>query len=244
MEYDLELISGFIDETRDVIEEAEPTLIELSHNSAGTVVDAETINAVFRLFHSLKSSAAFLGFNNVAKLTHEAESLIQDVREGRLALNGDLASLLCTSTDLIGTMLDTIEEKHSDAGFEETIKENLSDLKAFNPGNASSPEPAVAPQAPTPPVETARPAEATPQKPTPNTPTMEETMKQELFTPEMYQNFVIEGTEQLETVEEKFLSLEKNGFEKNEIDEACRAIDGFKGNSSRSLFARERLSCY
>lgn len=227
MDYDIELISGFVDETRDIIEEVEPTLIELSHESRGNVVDSETVNSIFRLFHSLKSSAAFLGFNNIARLTHEAETLLQGVREGKIPLSGDLASVLCTSTDLIMEMLHAIEESYNDEGFDTKIDTNIADLLTFSKGGApmnsdesKSAEASEAPEAEITPQNAEAPSGMTPQ------------MEQELFTPEMYQNYIVEAVEQLDLVEEKFLALEKKGYDEEDLNSAYRAIHSFKGNSS------------
>lgn len=227
MDYDIELISGFVDETRDIIEEVEPTLIELSHESKGDSVDSETVNSIFRLFHSLKSSAAFLGFNNIAKLTHEAETLLQGVREGRIPLSGDLATVLCTSTDLIMDMLHSIEEKHNDEGFDTKIEANIADLLTFSKGGASmSKAESNASEA----QENTTPQPSEPKQDT--APSMSSKMEQELFTPEMYQNYIAEAGDQLDLVEEKFLTLEKNGYNEEDLNSAYRAIHSFKGNSS------------
>lgn len=227
MDYDIELISGFVDETRDIIEEVEPTLIELSHESVGNAVDSETVNSIFRLFHSLKSSAAFLGFNNIARLTHEAETLLQGVREGKIPLSGDLASVLCTSTDLIMDMLHAIEDKHNDEGFDSKIDINIKDLLTFNTGGApmknDEQKPAEAPQTP---------QAVEKQETEPVIANLTPQMEQELFTPEMYQNYIAEAIEQLDLVEEKFLTLEKNGYNEEDLNSAYRAIHSFKGNSS------------
>ena len=60
----IEIIQEFVTESQDMIEQLEPQIIELGQNS-----DPETMNAIFRLFHSMKGSAGFLlEFNWLARL--------------------------------------------------------------------------------------------------------------------------------------------------------------------------------
>ena len=55
-----DLTKGFLAESREMLDEVEPYLIELGQRSAELgEVDEETVNLVFRLFHSLKGSAGF-----------------------------------------------------------------------------------------------------------------------------------------------------------------------------------------
>ncbi len=219
MQYDAELISGFIDETRDVLDDVEPTLIELSEEiSDGFTVDSETINSVFRLFHSLKSSAAFLGFNNIASLTHEAETVLQGVREESIPFSSNLTIVLCKTTDLIRNMLDKIENAHNDEGFTAEIDENKEQLSVYLEKSNSTPH--------------------NEEEPVKNEPLFDEAPLPEqsmldgevLITDEMYHNFIAEGTEQLEIVEEAFLTLSKSGFDQQLINTAYRAMHSFKGN--------------
>ncbi len=229
MSYDEELVSGFIDETVDVLDDVEPTLIELSKGGDASVLDSETINSVFRLFHSLKSSAAFLGFANIASLTHDAENVLQGVRDGNITLTTPLIGTLCKSMDLIRNMLESIESQQNDEGFEDPIHVNKSELQQYLGG-------------PTPPPAQQSTEEEVIQNPGSNaggTP-MESpkvTAKQDavfediLITDEMRLSFIAEGTEQLETVEQCFLQLEKNNDDPQIMHTAYRAIHSFKGNS-------------
>ncbi len=81
----IEIIQEFVTESRDMIEQLEPAIIELGQNS-----DPETINAIFRLFHSMKGSAGFLEFDHITRVAHAAENLLDMIRNvGRIHLLGD-----------------------------------------------------------------------------------------------------------------------------------------------------------
>ncbi len=229
MSYDEELVSGFIDETVDVLDDVEPTLIELTNGGDASELDSETINSVFRLFHSLKSSAAFLGFANIASLTHDAENVLQGVRDGNITLTTPLIGTLCKSMDLIRNMLETIESQQNDEGFESPIQVNKSELQQYLGGSTP------------PPVQQTTEEEIIQNSGTTVGENPMESSKQSskqdalfediLITDEMRLSFIAEGTEQLETVEQCFLQLKKNNNDPQIMHTAYRAIHSFKGNS-------------
>ncbi|MGM0461219.1 MAG: Hpt domain-containing protein [Fibrobacterota bacterium] len=221
MNYDKELIDGFIEETTDVIDEVEPSLIELSKSTdSATDIDRELLNAIFRLFHSMKSSAAFLGFENIAHLTHVAESLIQEIREDRLVLTPSMASTLCKTTDIITEILNHIKETGDDRGFEDRIEDNISALSAHgsetppSQNESSTPAPKEKNRSATP--ETGQKKHKNP----------------ELISPEMHDTFITEANEQLDLLEQSFLELESEGYNEKIIQTAYRTMHSFKGNCS------------
>ena len=72
---DSELIQSFVSESQEMIDEVEPVLLGLQESEDdGSVSQHDSINAIFRLFHSIKGSAGFLKMENIAAVTHEAET--------------------------------------------------------------------------------------------------------------------------------------------------------------------------
>ena len=61
-----ELILEFISESMDILESSEPMLINLDGATAETVED--TVNTIFRMFHTMKGGAGFLGFKSCGVL--------------------------------------------------------------------------------------------------------------------------------------------------------------------------------
>lgn len=75
-EENAELIHSFTAEGMEMIEDVEPSLIELQERTEESGrVDDETLNSIFRLFHTMKGSAGFLDLNTLQGVTHEAETL-------------------------------------------------------------------------------------------------------------------------------------------------------------------------
>ncbi|PID81732.1 chemotaxis protein CheA, partial [bacterium DOLZORAL124_64_63] len=99
---DLEIFAAFVEEGGEMMDEVEPQLVELEQNSTESgQVDLETINSIFRLFHSMKGSAGFLELNEIVKLTHKAENLLDVFRKQEAQLKGPDVSLLLQTIDLL-----------------------------------------------------------------------------------------------------------------------------------------------
>ena len=218
MSYDEELITGFIEETRDILDDVEPTLIDLSGSNTENV-DSETINAVFRLFHSLKSSAAFLGFSNVASLTHDAENVLQAVRDGSLDLTLELINVLIKCIDIIRNLLEKIEQSQEDSGFEDVISSSKVELQEFLKKKDSTPTTNNDEDKSEVEVEESIVEEESPKE-----------VDEILITDDMRSNFVAEAIEQIQSIEQSFLKLEKGGMDSEIMHSAYRDMHSFKGN--------------
>ncbi len=102
---DLSLLSDFIAESRESMTGAEAALLELEVNPD----DIEAINTVFRAFHTVKGTAAFMGLDRLAEFAHHAESLLSRVRDRALPYTQAVANLSLRSNDVLREFLDGIE---------------------------------------------------------------------------------------------------------------------------------------
>ena len=103
---DLSLLSDFIAESRDSMAGAEAALLELEANPE----DIEAINTVFRAFHTVKGTAAFMGLDKLAEFAHHAESLLSRVRDRELPYTQAVANLSLRSNDVLGEFLEAVEK--------------------------------------------------------------------------------------------------------------------------------------
>ena len=141
---DMSLVLEFVQEAREYIDEVEPTLIELYQGSDNLgEVDSELINMIFRLFHSMKGSAGFLSFTTVVGVTHEAETLLDKIRNGKLNLTEQMTETLCRALDLFREMLDHIAENGDDTGFDEPAQVIIEKLKRHVAGEDTADAPAA-----------------------------------------------------------------------------------------------------
>lgn len=92
----------FFEESLEGLDAMEAALLALSAGST----DTELVHTIFRAAHSIKGGAATFGFTDVAAFTHVAESLLEEVRSERRAVDAELIELLLRSVDGLRAMLD------------------------------------------------------------------------------------------------------------------------------------------
>ena len=92
----------FFEESREGLDAMEAALLALDSGST----DHELVHTIFRAAHSIKGGAATFGFADVAAFTHVAESLLEEVRSERRAVDTELTELLLRSIDCLRAMLD------------------------------------------------------------------------------------------------------------------------------------------
>ena len=102
---DLSLLGDFIAESRESMAGAEAALLELEANPE----DIEAVNTVFRAFHTVKGTAAFMGLDRLAEFAHHAESLLSRVRDRELPYTQAVANLSLRSNDVLAEFLDAVE---------------------------------------------------------------------------------------------------------------------------------------
>ena len=111
-----DMLLAFADESREGLSEAEALLVGLEGR-----VDPETVQTVFRAMHSLKGSAGFLGLAHLQALAHEAEALLQQIRDGERPMDAAAVDLLCETLDLLMVLVDRVAAQWNDRGFEEEV---------------------------------------------------------------------------------------------------------------------------
>ncbi len=104
-DFDADLIGEFVVESRELLEKAEAALLALE-SSPG---DTEAVNVIFRGFHTIKGTSAFLGLTRVSGLAHCAESLLSRVRDGEIRCAGGYADLALRSVDMLKLLVEGVQ---------------------------------------------------------------------------------------------------------------------------------------
>ena len=99
----------FIEESRELLSDMEDSLLRVSAETQ----PQDCIHAIFRAAHTIKGSAGLFGLDSVVAFTHVAESLLDEVRNGDVALTEPLVQLLLNCCDHMQTMVDAIEQQRS-----------------------------------------------------------------------------------------------------------------------------------
>ena len=104
-----EIIVSFIAEAFERLDDAEVQLGKLGDND-----DSSRLSAVFRLFHSVKGSAGYLGFEGIKGLTHEAEALLEVFIKEKIALSPESLDVIYATIDILRSLIKTVESDFSD----------------------------------------------------------------------------------------------------------------------------------
>lgn len=105
---DESIISDFVIESRDHLASIEPDLLRMEQNLGSP--DQEVINRVFRAIHSIKGGAGFFAFEALKRLSHAMESVLMQVRDGKLKLSSQVMDVVFASLDRLKAMLDDIDQ--------------------------------------------------------------------------------------------------------------------------------------
>lgn len=105
VEADPAILEEFITESRELIASAEVALLDLETDPE----NAEAINTVFRAFHTIKGTSAFLGLDLVSDLAHRAESLLSRIRDREIRCTGGYADLALRSVDMLKELIEGVQ---------------------------------------------------------------------------------------------------------------------------------------
>ncbi|MFC3652631.1 chemotaxis protein CheA [Dyella humi] len=111
----------FFEESLEGLDAMEAALLTLDEGG-----DAELVHSIFRAAHSIKGGSATFGFPDMAALTHEAESLLDQVREGRRAIDKPIIELMLRTVDCLRGMFDRAQSGQPLADADsESLKQQL-----------------------------------------------------------------------------------------------------------------------
>ncbi|MBC2736828.1 MAG: chemotaxis protein CheA [Desulfobacteraceae bacterium] len=121
---DFELIGEFIEEGSDLIAQAEEALLKLETDPD----DMDAVGMVFRAFHTIKGTSAFLELAIIADMGHHAESLLSRVRDREIRYTGGYADLSLRALDMLKALIESVQEAlgggplMKPAGYNELLK--------------------------------------------------------------------------------------------------------------------------
>ncbi|HEX3799603.1 MAG TPA: chemotaxis protein CheA [Verrucomicrobiae bacterium] len=139
---DAELLGEFINESQEHLQNIEQGVLVLEENPA----DAETLDSIFRAFHTFKGGSGFLNLEAIQTLAHELESLLDLARQHKLAITPEVINLILAGGD-------TLKQFTGEIGAHLSGKKNpgpiivptlhlLGCIRAVLAGDAQAPSPA------------------------------------------------------------------------------------------------------
>lgn len=120
----------YIAECQELLEDMEQRLLSL--NPAH--VEPETLHAIFRCAHSIKGGAGAFGLGDIARFTHIMESLLDELRESRVALTPAMIDALLKSVDITRALVSMAERNETPpSAFGADVERELQALLAAEP---------------------------------------------------------------------------------------------------------------
>ena len=102
---DEEVIREFLIESHENLSRLDQELVELEKHPK----DAALLASVFRTIHTIKGTCGFLAFSTLEAISHQAESLLSQLRDGLRELTPSLVSLILETVDATRKVLASIE---------------------------------------------------------------------------------------------------------------------------------------
>ncbi len=123
----------FFEESREGLDAMEAGLLALEDGQQ----DPEIINSVFRAAHSIKGGAGTFGFDTIAGVTHVLETLLDELRAGKRALESAAVDAMLASVDVLRALLR--EAEHGQAADPAAVAAVKARLEAVLSGQAAAP---------------------------------------------------------------------------------------------------------
>ncbi len=146
IESDGDLLREFINESGEHLQNIELGVLTLEENPT----DADTLNSIFRAFHTFKGGSGFLNLLPMKNLAHELESLLDLARNHKLTVNSGIINVILEGGDTLKKFIAEMNQLISGARPRGPIvvpaQALLAPVRTFLHGPDSAP----APKAPTP----------------------------------------------------------------------------------------------
>lgn len=146
---DLEMLNEFCNEGRDLLQQVEQGVLVLEENPK----HKETLNQVFRAFHTFKGGAGFLGIDPIKHLAHQLESVLDAARRDQLSIGREVIEVILAGGDALQQYVNAIDLQLKGQGRGQAIVVPTSALlaraQACLEGKPLAPEKVRAPVVPT-----------------------------------------------------------------------------------------------
>ena len=95
LEQDADLLTEFMNDSQEHLQNIEQGVLVLEQDPT----DADTLNSIFRAFHTFKGCAGILNLTVIQMLAHELESLLDLARQHKLAITPAIINLILEGGD-------------------------------------------------------------------------------------------------------------------------------------------------
>lgn len=104
---DAGLLQDYLAECEELLQRLDQDLVHLE----AAPQDRETLNRIFRAFHTIKGTSGFMGLTHIVELTHHAEDVLNLLRKGERQVNRRTMDVLLAVLDQLRRMLADIRKQ-------------------------------------------------------------------------------------------------------------------------------------
>src|SRR5262249_1881544 len=139
-----DLLREFLTETHESIDVVDVELVRFEQEPN----NAKILDKIFRLVHTIKGPCGFINLPRLETLTHAAEALMGNFRDGA-NVTSEAVSLILATIDRVKALLDELERTQTEqAGDDQDLISQLERVAAqASTPQASTPHPSAAPPA-------------------------------------------------------------------------------------------------
>ncbi len=112
-----EILNDFLAESSEMLEALDQHFVKLETEPSNT----ELLNEIFRCMHSMKGSAGFLGFTHLVEVAHQAESLLNKLRQGEMSVSPFIIDIILEAVDAVKMLQSDIRDTGEDSHVETTL---------------------------------------------------------------------------------------------------------------------------
>ena len=105
LEGDGDMLREFVQESEEHLHNIEQGVLVLEKEPK----DADTLNSIFRAFHTFKGGSGFLNLTPINRLAHELESLLDLARQGSLEITSETIDVILTGGDTLKRFVTEME---------------------------------------------------------------------------------------------------------------------------------------
>ncbi|MGE5479029.1 MAG: chemotaxis protein CheA [Chloroflexota bacterium] len=213
-----EMIRSFVSEAFDSLDANEP-MVEYLHQDD----NAEHVNAIFRVFHTLKGLSGFFEMTVINRVTHEAETLLDVMRKQNQRQSEETISTIYSTFDFLRDLLQRVNTEWTDKSGEDEAEDMVVILRDAIERALSAPKELV--------IELDEPGARKPSEPA-ETPVKEEKAPDlPPFPEELINQYLTSAYELLESAANNLMALEKDPENYELIGEIFGSVHSLKGNS-------------
>ncbi|MCB1189208.1 MAG: chemotaxis protein CheA [Leptospiraceae bacterium] len=124
------ILEDLVQSSKEILESIESLLIKLEKSyERKESLSIDTINNLFRQFHTLKGNSGFFDFHNIESLAHTAETILNDLRNLTIEINYELIDSIIETRDFLLNMIEHVERVGDDSEFESETKSRIKRLE-------------------------------------------------------------------------------------------------------------------